>query len=433
MPGAAELPSLPACGWDRRVVIVMDAWMCAGCPRFAGSPRMFTRLTASAQLRAERRAFSREVVRRRLWLVTVHHLTPAHARRIAVQAQLLDAARPPDLLTMFDRLTFVRSDPVAAVAPNVDLVAWSRLGDAFDRDDLVRALVEERSLWEHDGFVRPMADLSLFAADMATWPTREYTRDWLDDNADFAADVVAKLGSDGPLRSKDIDDTAKRPWTSSGWNNNRNVTIMLECLARQGDVAIAERQGRTPLWDLAERVHPDNIEVVPTDQAKRRREERRLHALGIARTSGTLLPGEPNLVDDQIGEPATIDGVEGTWRVDPTYLDSAADDFVGRTALVSPLDQLVFDRARIQDLFDFEYVLEMYKPAAKRKWGYFALPILHGDRLIGKLDAKSDHKKGQFNVWAVHEDEPFNAATTRAVRAEIKALAEWLGLKLIHH
>nr|WP_216843852.1 crosslink repair DNA glycosylase YcaQ family protein [Phytoactinopolyspora alkaliphila] len=104
------------------------------------------------------------------------------------------------------------------------------------------------------------------------------------------------------------------------------------------------------------------------------------------------------------------------------------DGFVGRTALLSPFDRLVYDRDRALDLFGFEYVLEMYKPAAKRRWSYFALPTLHGDRLVGKLDAKADRKAGMLNVFAVHEDVPFSSEIADAVEAEIDALADWLGL-----
>ena len=127
------------------------------------------------------------------------------------------------------------------------------------------------------------------------------------------------------------------------------------------------------------------------------------------------------------GEPAVIEGVRGTWRVDPALLDRP---FKGRTALLSPLDQLIYDRKRMTELFEFEYQLEMYKPAAKRRWGYYALPILHGDQLVGKLDATSDHKSGVLWVDAVHEDQPFTKSVTTAVHREIKDLADWLALDL---
>jgi hypothetical protein len=104
--------------------------------------------------------------------------------------------------------------------------------------------------------------------------------------------------------------------------------------------------------------------------------------------------------------------------------------FSGRTALLSPFDRLVHNRVRAAELFEFEYVLEMYKPQAERRWGYFALPVLHQDRLVGKLDAKADRKNGILQVHAIHEDVPFDQATKNAVYAEIEDLAAWLGLEI---
>jgi hypothetical protein len=129
-----------------------------------------------------------------------------------------------------------------------------------------------------------------------------------------------------------------------------------------------------------------------------------------------------------VGEPAVVEGVKGEWRIDPAYL---VDDFEGRTALLSPFDRLVHDRVRTQELFDFEYALEMYKPAGKRRWGYFALPILHEDRLVGKLDAAADRKASVLRVNAIHEDVKFTRAMTKAVLAELEDLASWLGLSAI--
>ena len=138
------------------------------------------------------------------------------------------------------------------------------------------------------------------------------------------------------------------------------------------------------------------------------------------------MPLEPIDVGEA-GEPAVVEGIKGEWRVDPGALRG---DFKGRTALLSPFDRLVYDRTRAQELFDFEYTLEMYKPAAKRRWGYFALPILHGDRLVGKVDAIADRKAGVLRVNAIHEDVKLAHAVTKAVQAELRDLASWLGLEL---
>ena len=349
------------------------------------------------------------------------------ARRIAVRAQLLDARRPADLLTVVQRLTLLQIDPTAAVAPSADLVAWSRLGSAYQPAHLQQALERDRTLFEHNALVRPMSDLGLYLADARTVRSHERTRAWIRDNDSFRRDILKLLRRSGPLASRDIPDTCVVPWASTGWTNNRNVTQMLEFLIMRGEVAIAGRLGRERLWDLAERVYPAGVVVPPVEEAQRLRNERRLASLGIARQKTTAMPLEPVDVGDA-GEPAVVEGVKGEWRVDPAALE---EGFEGRTALLSPFDRLVYDRARARELFDFEYTLEMYKPAAKRRWGYFALPVLHGDRLVGKVDAVADRTASVLRVNAIHEDVRFTRAVTKAVRAELDELASWLGLDAV--
>lgn len=353
----------------------------------------------------------------------MHRLTKAQARRVAIRAQLLDRRRPASLVEVVERLTLLQIDPTAAIAPSADLVAWSRLGSSYRPDELKRALEDDRTLFELDALIRPMSDLGLHLAGASDRPGYERGRAWLRDNDRFRRDVVGVLERSGPVSSREIPDTCAVPWASTGWTNNRNVTQMLEFLAARGEVAIAGRSGRERLWDLAERVYPQ-VAVPSLEEAERALNERRLAALGIARSSARQMPMEPIHVGDA-GEPAVVEGVKGEWRVDPAYL---GDDFDGRTALLSPFDRLVHDRVRAQELFDFDYTLEMYKPAAKRRFGYFALPILHEDRLVGKLDATADRKAGILRVAAIHEDVRFTRAMTAAVRAEIDDLAAWLGL-----
>ncbi len=267
---------------------------------------------------------------------------------------------------------------------------------------------------------------------MAEWPGRGelsawrvYREDWVRANDVCRRDILSRLGSAGPLPSREFPDSCKVPWQSSGWTNNRNVTQLLEFMVLRGEVAVAGRRGGDRLWDLAARVYPDEP-AVPADEALRIRNERRLRALGIARDRGPACPVEPMDVGGS-GEPAVVEGVSGEWRVDPSQLGQS---FSGRAVLLSPFDRLIHDRKRTTDLFGFDYQLEMYKPAAKRRWGYFALPVLYGDRLVGKLDATADRKSGVLRVTAVHEDVPFTKAMTAAVDREIADLAQWLKLDL---
>ncbi len=344
-----------------------------------------------------------------------------------MRAQLLDAPRPTKLLPVVQQLTLLQIDPTAAVAPSADLVAWSRLGSAYQPAHLQQALEQDRTLFEHNALVRPMSDLGLVLAGARTARSHERTATWIRDNDSFRRDILKLLRRSGPLSSRDIPDTCVVPWASTGWTNNRNVTQMLEFLMMRGEVAIAGRVGRERLWDVPARVYPADVVVPSVDEARRVRNERRLASLGIARQKTTAMPIEPVDVGEA-GEPAVVEGTKGEWRVDPAALGG---DFKGRTALLSPFDRLVYDRARAQELFDFEYTLEMYKPAAKRRWGYFALPILHGDRLVGKVDAIADRKASVLRVNAIHEDVKFTGALTKSIDAELEDLAAWLALDAI--
>ena len=262
-----------------------------------------------------------------------------------------------------------------------------------------------------------MDDMGLWLGVVSDWDRYTWSASWIEQNQRFKADLLARLRDAGPLVADEIDDTAEVPWESTGWTNNRNVSQMLEFLGRRGEVAVAGRRGKLREWDLAERVYPPDLVRPPYEEARDELDRRALAALGIARKSPA-------------GVAATVEGTDGVWRVDPEALEALDQPFEGRVALLSPYDRLVYDRDRALELFDFEYVLEMYKPAAKRRWGYYALPILVGDRLVGKLDAKADRKKHTLTVFAVHEDLPFDDEMTEAVDAEIDSLAGWLGCEV---
>ena len=358
-------------------------------------------------------------------------LSKRDARRIAVRAQWLDLPRPPDLLAFVRRATLLQLDPTSAIAPSADLVLWSRLGDRYRRADLMSAL-EQRELIEVDAMLRPAEDLVQFRGRMAQWPVEDWQSGiavWASDNASFARDILARLEADGPLLSRDLPDSCVRPWRSTGWTNNRNVTQMLEVLVARGQVAVAGRQGKQRLWDLASRIYPDEPHL-PIEQAVRARNERRLRALGLARAKAAQAPMEPTHVGE-VGDEVTVQGVPGTWRADPAQLDRLGERFRGRAALLSPFDRILHDRKRLAEVFEYEYILEMYKPAASRRWGYYALPVLVGDAFVGKLDATADRKAGALRVNAMHWESEPTATVRSAVDGEIEALASWLELDLV--
>lgn len=374
-------------------------------------------------------------------------LTRERARRIAVRAQLLDADRFPEehcdgvavrlegpaaILDVVRHLAFLQYDLTRAVAPSQHVVLWSRLGASYDPADL-QTLLDSQELVELHMVIRPADDIALFTAEMAAWPTpgtwEQRIADWATANAGCRRDILDLLRSDGPLPTTELPDTCTVPWQSSGWTHDKNVQKMLSALVASGEVAISRREGAMPWWDLAERVYPA-VDPVPLADAARERNRRRLVALGIARARTVQTPVEPNDVGP-VGVEARVEGVRGTWRVDPAQLERLDEPFEGRAALLSPLDRLVFDRKRLAEIFEYDYALEMYKPAAQRVWGYWALPVLYGDRLIGKVDAIAERPEGELIVHAIHEDDPWTGPVRAAVVAELESLAAWLGLALV--
>ena len=352
----------------------------------------------------------------------VHHLTRDQARRVAVRAQLLDASRPGDVIEVAEELGAIKIDPTATIAPAEHTILWSRLGLAYDPIQLSKAVESDRLLFEFDGSFRPVSLLPLMLPGMRQWPHRQSNRDWLDANDRFRRQILARLKADGPLLASDIPDTAEVSRAPDGWSGSNQTLIMLDFMLRRGEVAVTGREGRHRRWDLAERVYPPNLPQYEPDEAERMLDERRLHAAGIAKQKSPWTPV------GVAGEAAVVEGSDWKFRVDPEALAALDDDDGGRVAFLNPYDGMLYDRPRLREIFEFDYVLEQFKPKSQRKYGFFAHPILMGDRFVGMLEAEVDRKRDALVVAAVHEFLPFEAEEDEMVRAEIADLGEWLGV-----
>ncbi len=340
------------------------------------------------------------------------------ARRIAIRAQLLDSS-VTDVLSTVRRLGFLQIDVVSPVATPQHLVLFSRLGPGYDRAELDRLLWEERALFEWRAFIYPTEDLPLYRSFMRRFPIGDTARprlirQWLAANTAFRRHVLAELRRGGPLPSRDIEDRSSTPWRSAGWTANRNVGQMLEFLWARGEIAVVGRRGGQRLYDLAERWYPVG-EVIPARAVERILAERRLRSLGITRRGPGLS--------------ARIKGIPGEWVVRPDLADATAP-LPRRTTFLSPFDRLIYDRDRTQELFGMRYRLEIYVPKAKREFGFFVMPVLHGDRLVGRIDPEFDRRTGVLRVHAVHW-EP--GARPVSLERPLRSLARFLGAGTIEH
>jgi len=323
-------------------------------------------------------------------------VTAEEARRIAVHAQLLDGSATSVLDTV-RKLGFLQMDPIATVARPQELVLFSRLGP-FDPAVLDRLLWKERKLFEFDAYIYPIEDLPLQKARMARnrrggkLKRDEWVRDFLRTNARFRRHVMRELERNGPLLSRDLERDLMQP-SGQGhrWWGDRQVGLLLELLTARGEIAVAGRVGKQRLWDLAERVFPES-ETLTWREAERELAARRFRSLGVQLE-------------------------HGEWVAHPDASDEPVPDLA---TLLSPFDRLIHDRARAEALWGFRYRLEMYVPRAKREHGYYVLPLLVGDRLVGRAEPRFDRKTGTLELLGAWGD------TSRLDEA-LEPLAEWLG------
>jgi uncharacterized protein YcaQ len=371
------------------------------------------------------------------------------ARRLAVQGQRLAAPRPASIAEAVHDLTMVQLDPTHVVARTEHLVLFSRLGRRFRIGELERMLWTDRSLFEYWVHIVPTTDLWLHRESMRRYPDRgpqsvltrrRYTAEWLRANAGFRRYVLRELRARGPLRARDLEDRVADGWRTGGWNDDgRSVATMLDVLWNRGDVMIVGRDGQQRLWDLAERSLPMRERRRPAAELAREVLDRQLRARGVARVEafGSLFDGRPDgweralagLVRDGVAVPVRIEGVtRGEWYA---HAELVERPWKPRTVALSPFDDLVSDRDHTEALFGFHFRLEIYVPKAKRRWGYFVLPILRGDRLIGRVDSRFDRDARVLHLQRVHAEDGASASDGAAATRAVRELAAWLGARAI--
>jgi hypothetical protein len=386
----------------------------------------------------------------------------ATARRLAITRQRLAGPRrpptPDGLLSTARDLGYLQLDPINVVARSHQLVLWSRVGP-YPLEDLDTLLWTERRLfeyWAHAASIVLTEDYPIHA-----WLMRRYPREvhsygrrvkaWLADNDALRRYVLGELRRRGRLRLRDFEDRSVTGWESGGWTNDRNVDRMLDVLWTQGKILPIERSSSGKYWDLAERVLPPwTPRRALTDlQLTRAAAPRALRALGVAtprQITASFVAGRypqlervlPELERDgtfvrvDVANPEAKP-IPGPWFVHaedlPLLDDLEAGAWEPRTTLLSPFDNLIIDRARTSWVWGFDYRMEIYVPKAKRRFGYYSLPILHGERLVGQVEPVRDRDRGRLVVASLHAEPgaPRDGATGRAIRGAVEELATFVG------
>ncbi len=392
-------------------------------------------------------------------------LTPTLARRLAITKQhLAGKSSHPDtdgIMQIVRDLGCLQIDPINVVARPQYLILFSRLG-AYDTNLLDQLLWRERKLfeyWAHCASVvltddYPIHNLMMrtYASDDSNWDRR--VRKWITDNDALRRAILSIIRRKGPTLSRDFIEAGVEPraWVSTGWTSGRNASRMLDFLWMQGKLMVVGREGIQKVWDLAERFLPASAPREKWNERKvvRHAAQRSLRALGVATPRqiqqhfirgrySNLARVLAELEDEKLIERVQIidDGQawQGDWYIHaddvPRIEKLSAGDWQPRTTLLSPFDNLICDRARTKLLFDFDYTIEIYVPKSKRKFGYYVLPILRGDRLIGRIDAAMDRARGVLHINAIFAEPNAPTNATRSIQDAIERLAKFLGANAI--
>lgn len=384
-------------------------------------------------------------------------LDPELARRLILSRQRLAGPRPAapgpeELMGVATDLASLQLDPISVVARSHQLVLWSRAG-RYDLGDLETLLWRDRRLFEYWTTAAAIVcteDYPIHSLLMRRYPSERHAqlRAWLAENQALRRSILRQLRASGPLPTRAIEDRSATDWRSSGWTAGRNVDRMLDVLWTQGRILVAGRQGQQRVWDLAERCLPAWAPTrrPPEREVVRLAAQRSLRALGVATardidrsfTAGRY-PGLASILaglrrSGQVEQVrVAADGHEhpGPWYVhtdDLPLLDRLrSGEWRPRTTLLSPFDNLIINRERTERLFGFHFRMEIYVPKAARRYGYYVLPILHGDRLIGRVDPALDRAGGRLVVNAIHPEPDAPASAGAAVATALQELAAFLG------
>lgn len=378
-------------------------------------------------------------------------LTSDQARRVMVAAQGLDRratrkARKRDVLDAIRRMAVLQIDTIHVVARSPYLVLWSRLGPY--RPSWLGELLEEGKLfeyWAHEASFLPIEDYGLLRHRMIDpggmgW---KYSHEWIEANRDVVEHVLETIVRDGPMRSADF---KRERRGGGGWWEWKPEKRALEMLFTAGRLMVSKRDRFQRVYDIRERVHASwsDDQLPSLEDAHAALVRNAASALGVATARWLadyyrMSRAETDAAVDALaaaGEllEVTVEGwPDVAWTVPERLplLESAASGGIRPTltTVLSPFDPLVWDRQRAADVFGFEYRLECYVPAPKRRWGYFVLPILRRGRLVGRLDAKAHRKDGRFEVHALYLEDGVRVddTFTSDIAAAISECAVWHG------
>ena len=384
----------------------------------------------------------------------VQTISPALARRVALAAQGFGRPAPAagqaapgirQLGALVDRLALLQIDSVNVFERSHYLPAFSRLGP-YDKAQLDRLSSGKNprltEYWVHEASLIPVDDWPLFRWRMQAYRDKAATDDahWSQENAPMLTWLKAELAANGPMRASAIEHDANKnrgPWW--GWSD---VKIGLETLFRWGDVVSGGRERFERVYALPEQVFSTELlnREVPAADAHRAliAQAARAHGIGTVKDLADYfrLRTEParTAIDELVdaGEliPVEVPGWGRGGAAGAAWLhrDARLPRRMDAAAVLSPFDPVVWERARALRLFDFHYRIEIYTPQEKRQFGYYVLPVLLGDTIVGRVDLKNDRQAGVLRVQASWAEPTAPADTAGRLAEVLRSTADWQGL-----
>jgi uncharacterized protein YcaQ len=384
----------------------------------------------------------------------LRQIDPLHARRLFISKQHLDAAERPSMLQVIRDLGCLQLDPIRKVERPQNLMLYSRLGN-YPLEELENLRWKEKALfeyWAHAASLVLTEDYPIHEVFMRQNREESQWTRWIAENDlhDLRQEMLERLRKEGALSTSDFEKHEK-DMEGLRWYSGRIVNFLMDSMWTMGNVTVSERNGNFRKWDLIERFLPESTprETIDAEEATYRAAQRAVKSLGIAKgrkdinfafTRGRY-HNLPQVMKRLVSEGKLLPVQVGDWKGDwlmhaddlPLLEKIESGDWQGKTTVLSPFDSLICNRDRTHLLWDFFYRIEIYVPANKREFGYYVLPILHEDKLIGRMDMEMNRKTKTLHILSSYAQPNATAEQVTPIRAAIQDFANWLGAEKIEY
>lgn len=385
----------------------------------------------------------------------IREINPVHARRLFISKQHLDGKPRPPMLDVIRDLGCLQIDPIRKVERPHYLMLYSRLGN-YPLEALEDLRWKEKALfeyWAHAASLVLTEDYPIHALMMRQYGERLNVKNWFSENnvSELREHVLQRIREEGALGTDDFEQKETTNEWFSGWTSGRAVNRLMDVMWTMGEVMPSERRGNLRKWNLSERFFPEWTprENLDEEEVTYRAMQRAVKSLGVAKGRKDInfafirnrYANMPEMMKRLQAEgkllPVKVGDFKGDWLIHvddlPLLEKIEAGDWQPKTTFLSPFDSLICNRERARTFWDFDYTIEIYVPEKKRKYGYYVLPILHEDRLVGRMDMEMNRKTKTLHILSTHAEAHASSAEAASIRESLHEFAKWLGADTIEY